>query len=99
MAAPSTSSDTASGSPPYHEKQLDSLSVVDTADHTLKPRPWIRKTTPWSHIIGHNYKGSGTEQDPYVVTWLPDGPDGFVDVENPLKYGFWYKWGVTIMGT
>lgn len=80
-----------------HQESFAEHSGADQ-DHTIKPKPWLRKTTPWARIVGHNYKGGGTESDPYVVTWLPDGPDGFVDVENPLKYGFWYKWGVTILG-
>lgn len=55
-------------------------------------RPWRRKTTPWSTIIGHEYKGSGTDSDPYIVTWLPG------DVENPFNYSSTYKWTCTLIG-
>lgn len=65
----------------------------DTADHTLPTRPWRRRTTAWSQIVNHEYKGSGTEADPYVVTWL----DG--DVENPMTgFSMNYKWGMTMLG-
>jgi hypothetical protein len=71
---------------PMDEKNLEPIG-----DYTLKTRPWMRKTTPWKQLLDHEYKGSGTEADPYVVTWLPK------DVENPINYGFWYKWSVTIL--
>lgn len=48
---------------------------------------------PWQVIRNHPYKGSGTEQDPYVVTWLGDH-----DTENPQRYSTKYKWAITIIG-
>lgn len=84
--------------PPGGEKGSYAEAEGTGADYTLKTRPWLCKTTPWSQIVNHTYKGGGTNEDPYIVTWLPNGPDGFVDVENPMRYGFWYKWGITMMG-
>jgi len=90
------------GTPRVNEKTLDSTTYLDhqdSTDRTLKPRPWLVKTTPWSALVNHQYKGSGTNEDPYVVTWLPKGPDEtVVDYENPMTYGFWYKWTITILG-
>lgn len=37
-------------------------------------------------IIKHNYSGSGTEDDPYVVGWIENDP------RNPLLFPSWYKW-------
>jgi hypothetical protein len=31
-------------------------------------------------IEAHHYKGSGTEEDPYVVNWLPNDP------RNPMQW-------------
>ncbi|QKX60075.1 uncharacterized protein TRUGW13939_07217 [Talaromyces rugulosus] len=59
-------------------------------DYTLKLRLWRRYTTPWQKIVSHPYEGSGTEENPYIVTWLDDGDD-----ENPLKWSSGYQWTVT----
>jgi hypothetical protein len=67
-------------------------------DLTLPKRPWLRKSTPWTRIINHDYQGKGTSDSPYVVVWLPSDPDsGFRDVENPNMFGFGYKWATTIL--
>lgn len=81
------------------KKELLSATTTGapTQDYTLPKRPWQQDVTPWSRIIAHNYPGSGTDEDPYVVNWLPDA-DGFKDRENPLLFKYWYKWFVTIMG-
>jgi hypothetical protein len=42
-------------------------------------------------IINHNYKGSGTEDDPFVVTWLDDDP------VNPMNYSLALKWTITML--
>lgn len=64
---------------------------VSLEDHTLKPRPWLVRTTPWASIVGHDYKGAGTEAEPYIVSWLPDDP------EDPMNYKDSYKWFITMM--
>jgi hypothetical protein len=65
---------------------------MSSQDYTLKRFPWRNKTTPWADLVNHEYKGSGTETDPYVVVWLPD------DAENPLTFKPRYKWNITILG-
>jgi hypothetical protein len=40
-------------------------------------------------IIQHEYQGSGTEDDPFVIVWIPDDP------RNPLLFPYWYKWAAT----
>lgn len=37
-------------------------------------------------ITDHHYDGSGTEDDPFVVTWIEKDP------RNPLLFPTWYKW-------
>lgn len=74
------------------ELNASSATVADHDDHTLRKKPWLRWTTPWSDIVGHQYKGAGTEADPYVISWLPEDP------ENPMNFGNGYKWGMTMLG-
>jgi hypothetical protein len=46
-------------------------------------------TTP--AIEKWHYEGSGTEDDPYAVTWIDNDP------RNPMTFRSWYKWMITIM--
>lgn len=79
----------------YSQPSTSTVGAVaqPQAGHSLRKRPWRQKVTPWEDIINHQYKGEGTEESPYVVSWIPTDP------ENPQTYGFTYKWGVTILGT
>jgi hypothetical protein len=42
-------------------------------------------------IISHQYKGSGTESDPYLVTWIEN------DAVNPMNYSMTLKWTITML--
>jgi hypothetical protein len=42
-------------------------------------------------IIDYSYPGSGTEEDPYVVTWIPDDP------RDPMRFSPGKKWSITIV--
>jgi hypothetical protein len=42
-------------------------------------------------IVNHPYKGTGTEDDPFLVTWIDDDP------VNPMNYSQTTKWGITIL--
>jgi hypothetical protein len=80
MAEASSSSDvTLRGDVPYK------------SDYTLKKRPWRRYVTPWETIIQHKYEGEGTEEKPYIVTWVAGR-----DEENPMTWADGYKWVVCI---
>jgi len=68
------------------------LQSDKAVDNSLPKRPWRRTPTSWDRIINHSYKGTGTESDPFIVTWLPE------DDENPMRYPVLYKWAITIMG-
>ncbi|KLT46346.1 MFS general substrate transporter [Cutaneotrichosporon oleaginosum] len=63
------------------------------ADHTLRRRwwRWRANITPWSELATHKYKGSGTGDDPFVVTWLEE------DAENPYNWNEGYKWFITLI--
>lgn len=42
-------------------------------------------------IIDYPYPGSGTEEDPYVVTWIPNDP------RNPMLFSQTMKWTFTMI--
>jgi hypothetical protein len=42
-------------------------------------------------IINHPYKGTGTENDPFLVTWIDDDP------VNPMNYSTTMKWAITML--
>lgn len=42
-------------------------------------------------IIDHPYPGSGTDEDPFEVTWIPDDP------RNPMNFSETKKWTLTML--
>lgn len=56
------------------------------SSYTLKKYPWRPYVTPFEEIIGKKYPGSGTNEDPYIVDWLPN------DREDPQSWSGTYKW-------
>lgn len=42
-------------------------------------------------IVCHSYKGSGTENDPFLVTWIDNDP------VNPMNYPLALKWSITML--
>ncbi|KAF2748102.1 MFS multidrug transporter-like protein [Sporormia fimetaria CBS 119925] len=41
-------------------------------------------------VVNHDYEGSGTEEDPYVVEWIHNDP------RDPMKWGAGKKWIMTV---
>ncbi|RMY86213.1 hypothetical protein D0862_10972 [Hortaea werneckii] len=74
-------------SPPMAEKDVESgrpkqiphlRQVIDQAGVTPE-------------IENHHYEGSGTEDDPYVVSWIENDP------RNPMLYSKVKKWSLTML--
>lgn len=42
-------------------------------------------------VVDHEYAGSGTDDDPYVVQWMPR------DFRNPLQLPTSMKWSITMV--
>ncbi|KAI1402403.1 MFS general substrate transporter [Hypoxylon fuscum] len=42
-------------------------------------------------VVNHEYHGSGTEADPYLVKWIPDDP------RNPMNFSPLRRWFITII--
>lgn len=72
------------------------LTSVDTGANTK-----AHKFSHWqlvrSHalisqaVVKHDYNGSGTEDDPYHVEFLPDDP------RDPMNFPQWKKWAITLL--
>jgi multidrug resistance protein len=45
-----------------------------------------------SEVVGHSFSGSGNEEDPYIVCWVPD------DKENPMNFDNYAKWLLNLLG-
>jgi hypothetical protein len=42
-------------------------------------------------VLNHPYRGSGTEEDPYVVEYIPN------DRRNPMGWSMFKKWTITLL--
>ncbi|TGO26389.1 hypothetical protein BPAE_0060g00040 [Botrytis paeoniae] len=42
-------------------------------------------------VLNHRYSGSGTEEDPYVVEYIPN------DRRDPMGFPMWKKWAITML--
>lgn len=60
------------------------------AKWTPKKTPWSPKPTPFEQLVLHNWKGSGTKDDPFLVEWLETDP------ENPQTWSDFRKWSLTV---
>lgn len=78
----------------------------DTSSNTLTdvdaaPQSRIQRTSHWqlvsSHslltpaVVNHNYHGSGTDEDPYRVDFIPNDP------RDPMGFAMWKKWAITLL--
>ena len=76
----------------------------ETSSHTLtEPSPSLKpgRTSHFnivaSHslvteaVLNHGYEGSGTEEDPYVVEFIPNDP------RNPMAFSMAKKWTLTVL--
>jgi multidrug resistance protein len=44
-----------------------------------------------SEVLHYHYKGSGTDDDPYLAEFIPHDP------RNPMQFSMWKKWSITLM--
>lgn len=64
---------------------------MDTTEDTTRSHiPWFTRLTSQGHVthdmLTADYGGSGTEYNPYLVTFLDDDP------VNPLNFPAWRRW-------
>ncbi|KAJ9604821.1 MFS siderochrome iron transporter 1 [Cladophialophora chaetospira] len=69
---------------------------VESQKHVPSPRkvPHWRLVASQSlvtdEVLNYHYKGNGTEDDPYVVEFIPHDP------RNPMNFPEWKKWCLTL---
>ncbi|KAF7504779.1 MFS siderochrome iron transporter 1 [Endocarpon pusillum] len=63
-------------------------TTPETVSHWRLVRDHALLTTA---VLHYPYRGSGTEQDPYQVEFIPHDP------RNPMAFPAWKKWGITIV--
>lgn len=74
----------------------NTLTNVDTGSST-KPHIVSHWQLVRSHalisdaVLNYDYNGSGTEEDPYHVQFLPDDP------RDPMNFPQWKKWVITLL--
>ncbi|WVR05572.1 hypothetical protein IAU60_002591 [Kwoniella sp. DSM 27419] len=92
MSTPSTITQIGSdhGDHPTHTHEKSNAMSTDKplSSYTLKKRPWRMYVTPFEDIVGKKYPGNGTQEDPYIVDWLPG------DKEDPQNWPAAYKWSM-----
>jgi len=49
----------------------------------------IDRTRITDAVTNHRYEGSGTEDDPFIVTWIQNDPG------NPMEFTTFKKWAVS----
>lgn len=53
---------------------------------------WDQKIVT-DEVINFPYDGSGTPEDPYAVSWIPQDP------RNPMNWGYIKKWSITFLAS
>ncbi|KAL6229418.1 hypothetical protein BDW75DRAFT_235223 [Aspergillus navahoensis] len=72
------------------------MTVEDKAESSLPTRitHWrllVDQGVVTQDVLDYAYSGSGTEEHPYTVTWIPDDP------RNPMNFSETRKWSYTIL--
>ena len=76
------------------KSDLESQQVADPPLSETETIPFWRKIVDQGaitkNVLEHKFLGSGSQQDPFIVTWIPEDPS------NPKLYGMGRKIGITI---
>jgi hypothetical protein len=67
-----------------------SMQEIDYDKFRNRKYPWARHVTSFERIVKNSYEGKGTEEAPYLVTWLEN------DEENPFNKGEGEKWSLAV---
>src|SRR4051794_32092024 len=68
-----------------NDDQISRTERPDWSQYTYEWRTWRQRVTPFEAIAEADYPGSGTPEDPFIVTWLDK------DEENPRTYSTAFK--------
>jgi len=87
----SASSTTAIDPPPEQELPRDIEKQKMTQKQTSHWELVWDQTHVTPEVVNWPYKGSGTEEDPYVVEYIEN------DRRDPMLFPQWKKWMITIL--
>jgi len=75
------------------DRQKDASEKIEHTAPTKIPyfRLVLDQGVVTQEIIDYPYPGSGTEEDPYAVTWIPNDP------RNPMNFSEFKKWSFTMI--
>ncbi|EXJ87410.1 hypothetical protein A1O3_04370 [Capronia epimyces CBS 606.96] len=83
--------------PTHSEKQSEDIEKQSSSlhhyGHKQKVPHWrivASQTLITDAVLHHEYKGSGTEDDPYIVEFIPNDP------RNPMEFSQLKKWVLTM---
>jgi multidrug resistance protein len=78
-----------------------SLTIQEPEQDVEKQKHKPKRASHWElvfdqthvtpEVLKHKYAGSGTQDDPYVVEYIPH------DRRNPMGFPMWKKWVITIL--
>jgi multidrug resistance protein len=71
-----------------HDVESQNRSAKGTVNHFQLVKSHALVTPA---VLHYHYKGSGTEDDPYLVEFIPNDP------RNPMGFPQWKKWSITFM--
>jgi multidrug resistance protein len=71
-----------------HDVESQNRSAKDTVNHFQLVKSHALVTPA---VLHYHYKGSGTEDDPYLVEFIPNDP------RNPMGFPQWKKWSIMFM--
>ena len=73
---------------------LDTLTksaILAKQEHPAYLRIVFSQSLVTPAVLKHHYPGNGTEEDPYVVDFIPNDP------RNPMGFPMWKKWAITLL--
>ncbi|KAI9728727.1 MAG: hypothetical protein M1828_002833 [Chrysothrix sp. TS-e1954] len=74
---------------------MDEKHAVDVESGKPKPLPHFKQVfdqgAVTSAVLDWHYDGSGTEEDPFIVTWIDHDP------RNPMLYASYKKWLLVLL--
>lgn len=72
---------------------MSAVEGKDVESHQSRKISWftliVNQGVLTPEIIEHKYSGAGTENEPYLVEWIPQDP------RDPMHFPEWQKWSLT----
>ena len=69
-----------------------SQTMAESPPSSKRPSNWqliVSHSLVTEEVLAHKYRGSGSEDDPFVVEFIPNDP------RNPMLFDPWKKWSFT----